>query len=59
MIIRGIPKNKNNYLCVNGETSIILHTNGFMPQYIYNEDIWYKKNKDIIEFMEVNKLKWK
>lgn len=59
MIIIGMPKNKDNYLCVKGEVSTILHANGFMPKYINSNNIWYEKNKDIMEFMEVNKLEWK
>ena len=52
MIIRGTPKELNKYIVVNGDVSEILHKNGFMPQYIDGDDIYYLKDKEILEFME-------
>lgn len=58
MIIRQIPKNLNDYIVVNSETSVILHKNGFIPQYmsVSGDCIFYKKNTEILEFMQSNNL---
>ena len=58
MIIRGVPKKDESefYICVNDKTSNILHMNGFYPKYFDGEKIWYVKNKEILEFMDKNKL---
>ena len=58
MIIRQIPKNPNDYIVVNSETSTVLHKNGFIPQYmsLSGDCIFYKKDDDIIEFMQLNNL---
>ena len=55
MIIRGTPKNKDNYILVDSETTLVLHKNGFIPMYIDESGIYYKKNKEILEFMEQHK----
>jgi hypothetical protein len=55
MIIRGAPKNKNNFILVDSETTLVLHKNGFIPMYIDENGIYYKKNKEILEFMERRK----
>lgn len=55
MIIRGAPKNKNNFILVDSETTKILHSNGFIPMYIDENGVYYKKNKEILEFMERRK----
>ena len=52
MIIRGTPKNKDNYILVDSETTLVLHKNGFIPMYIDESGIYYKKNKEILDFME-------
>ena len=58
MIIRQIPKNPNDYIVVNSETSTILHKNGFIPKYmsVSGDCIFYKKNTEILEFMQTNNL---
>lgn len=58
MIIRQIPKNPNDYIVVNSETSTVLHKNGFIPRYmsLSGDCIFYKKDDDIIEFMQSNNL---
>lgn len=58
MIIRQIPKNPNNYVVVNSETSTILHKNGFIPKYmsVSGDCIFYKKDTKILEFMQENNL---
>jgi hypothetical protein len=55
MIIRGAPKNKNNFILVDSETTLVLHKNGFIPMYIDENGVYYKKNKEILEFMERRK----
>ena len=52
MIIRGAPKNKDNYILVDSKTTLVLHKNGFIPVYIDKSGIYYKKNKEILDFME-------
>ena len=52
MIIRGTPKNKNNFILVGSETTLVLHKNGFVPMYIDENGVYYKKNKEILDFME-------
>ena len=58
MIIRKIPKNPNDYVIVNSETSIVLHQNGFIPKYmsLSGDCIFYKKDNKLIEFMQQNNL---
>lgn len=56
MLIRGKPKNIDNYICVDNNISNKLQKNGFKPHYLYNDKFWYLKTKDILEFMEVNNL---
>ena len=55
MIIRGTPKNKDNYILVDSETTLVLHSNGFIPMYIDENGVYYKKNKEILEFMDEGK----
>ena len=55
MIIRGTPKNKDNYILVDSETTLVLHSNGFIPMCIDENGAYYKKNKEILEFMEQHK----
>ena len=57
MIIRETPKNKDNFILVDSETTLVLHKNGFIPMYIDESGIYYNKNKEILDFME--KYKWK
>ena len=52
MIIRGTPKELNKYIVVDSDTSEMLHKNGFIPKYIDGNDIYYLKDKEILEFME-------
>ena len=52
MIIRETPKNKDNFILVDSETTLVLHKNGFIPMYIDESGIYYKKNKEILDFME-------
>lgn len=54
MIIRKTPK--GDYIKVDGETSLILNQNGFLPKYIDNNYVYYIRNMDILKFMEINNL---
>lgn len=58
MIIRKIPKNPQNYIIVNSDTSVVLHKNGFVPKYmsLSGDCIFYKKDSQIIDFMKENNL---
>ena len=58
MIIRQIPKNPQNYIIVDSDTSTVLHKNGFIPKYMSVDGscIFYKKDNKIIEFMNLNNL---
>ena len=50
MIMKQIPKNPQDYVIVNSDTSIILHKNGFMPKYmsLSGDCIFYKKTDKIL-----------
>jgi hypothetical protein len=56
--MKQIPKNPQDYVIVNSDTSIILHKNGFMPKYmsLSGDCIFYKKTDKILEFMKSNNL---
>ena len=52
MVIRGTPKYVENYVTVTFEQSKILHQNNFIPIYIDDEKVYYKKNDKIVEFLK-------
>jgi len=52
MIIRGHPKNIDNYIKVDAELSLILHENGFFPKYISGDFIYYLKEDALIKFID-------
>ena len=52
MIIRGHPKNIDNYIKVDTELSLILHENGFFPKYISGDFIYYFKEDALIKFID-------
>lgn len=58
MIIRGTPNNKDDYIKVNSYTSEILHNMNFIPKYINNKSIYYKKNNELLKFLIDNKLEF-
>lgn len=58
MIIRGTPNNKDDYIKVNSYTSEILHNMNFVPKYINNKSIYYKKNNELLKFLIDNKLEF-
>lgn len=51
MIIRGTPKDIENFICVNSIQSLSLQKQGFQPMYIDDKGVYYKKTKEIIEIM--------
>ena len=60
MIIRNTPRNEENYITVDSNTSFILHKNGFYPKFISVKNdkylIYYESNDDILKFMQDNNL---
>ena len=58
MIIRGTPNNKDDYIKVNSYISEILHNMNFIPKYINNKSIYYKKNNELLKFLIDNKLEF-
>lgn len=58
MIIRGCPIRKEPYIKVNSYTSEILHNMNFVPKYINNKSIYYKKNNELLKFLIDNKLEF-
>lgn len=58
MIIRGIPNDIENYVCVRSLVSEVLHMCGFQPRYIDDDDnIYYKKTQRLESFMREEGLK--
>ncbi len=55
MIIRGTPRELDKYILVNGEMSIELHKNGFLPKYIDENGVYYLRSGEVLKFMEKNK----
>lgn len=52
MVIRGTPKDMDKYIAVTFEQSKILHQNNFIPIYIDDEKVYYKKKDKIVEFLK-------
>lgn len=55
MLIIGRPKNTEDYVGVDSDTSVTLHLNGFLPKYKY-ELYYYEKTKELIDFMRNKNL---
>lgn len=58
MILRQTPKNRTGLIMVGSETSIKLHSNGFIPKFISPNGnyIFYEKNEELVKFMQDNDL---
>lgn len=58
MIIRKEPRNPKDYIIVDSDTHVILHTNGFLPRFMSLDakKYFYTKNKNIINFMNEHNL---
>lgn len=52
MVIRGTPKNKDKFICVNNEIGNILQKNDFFPKYMDFNYLYFIKTKEIEVFME-------
>lgn len=52
MVIRETPKDIERYIAVTFEQSKILHQNNFIPIYIDDGKVYYKKNNKIVEFLK-------
>lgn len=59
MLIRGTPNNKDDYIIVNSDISILLHKNGFMPIYmsIDSDEIYFKKTESLLDFLKYNNIR--
>lgn len=56
MILRGKPKDIENYIAVNSTDSYRLHLAGFYPKYISMDCIYYKKDNDILTFIKEHNI---
>lgn len=56
MILRGKPKDIENYIAVNSTDSYRLHLAGFYPKYINMDCIYYKKDNDILIFIKEHNI---
>lgn len=52
MVIRGTPKDIDKYIIITFEQSKILHQNNFIPLYIDDKGVYYKKDDKIITFLK-------
>ena len=57
MIIRGTPKNIDDYIKVKDIDGYDFNKNDFYPKYIDNEWLYFKKTKELLEFMERRDIK--
>lgn len=57
MIFRQTPKNKNLFILVDDKTTAYLSLKGFTPMYIDKNGVYYKKTKELIDFMEKEGIK--
>lgn len=52
MIFMNTPNNTKDFVVVNDEVSILLHSNGFIPMYRDLRFTYYRRNKEILDFLE-------
>lgn len=52
MVRLGVPQDKNKFIKVNSDVSLILHKAGFQPYYRDKEDLYYVRNDKILEFIQ-------
>lgn len=52
MIIRGTPKDIENFVCVDNELSNYLHSHGYFPAYIDSTGIYYKKTEELLQCIQ-------
>lgn len=53
MIKIGTPLDVENYIIANDEKALVLHSNGFIPQWKDDEFIYFLKTEDLMEFINV------
>lgn len=59
MIIRGIPKHPEHYICVDDEVAYLLYLEGYEALYVDNlTGIYFKKTKELLKFMEKEKMNY-
>lgn len=51
MIVRGLPKNKDDYIKVNSCDGKKIHKEGFIPKYIDKEYLYFLKTNELIEYL--------
>lgn len=52
MVIRGTPKDLDSYILTNDIIGDKLQINGFSPKYIDSNGLYFKKSKELLNFME-------
>lgn len=52
MIIRGTPKDIENYYLADDEMAFILHQKGFIPKYIDGDATYFKLNNKLIKTLK-------
>ena len=53
MIKIGTPLDVENYIIANDEETLVLHSNGFIPQWKDDKFIYFLKTEDLMEFINV------
>lgn len=52
MVIRGTPKNIEDYYMADNEVAFILHQKGFQPKYIDGDATYFKLNNKLIKTLK-------
>ena len=52
MVIRQTPKNPQDFIITNNKQGKELQENGFMPLYMDMKNLYFKKTKELLEFMK-------
>ncbi|MGL5767093.1 MAG: hypothetical protein ACRCX8_15770 [Sarcina sp.] len=51
MLIRGVPKNLDNYIKVDDTQTLELHEKGFYPKYMKGEFVYFEKTHMLMEYL--------
>lgn len=54
MVIRQTPDNKQDFVIVDDEVGYYLQLNGFSPKFVDNEALYFKREDDLIEFIDLH-----
>jgi hypothetical protein len=54
MIIRGTPKNIEDYIKADCQINLMLVSKGFTPNYIDGEYVYYKRTQELLDIIENN-----